>query len=191
MNDKELFELEEMLEHPDVVDELCEEDFHRLAEVYHRNCVNRLSEKILSESMGLDEAFKTGDRVEYDSYGEKKAGVVTGIGKSGTVAFVKPDNFDHAHFMHIANLRKEGKQAKKVTEDELKEHPDYPSYRFHFDEAVRHYNARPLEIREEEKDRLIFSFGMDDRLQQVLKSAAKAMSGQLLKPEEQLHGTFD
>lgn len=132
MTDEELFELEEILEHPEVIDDLCEDDFHRLAEVYHRNCVNRLTAKIMSEVNETDKM-----------------------------------------------------------DEELASHPDYPEYRFHFDEAIRHFLARSPEIREEEQDRLIFSFGMSDRLQQVLKSAAKAMSGQLLKPEEKIHGTFD
>lgn len=132
MNDKELLELEEILEHPDVIDNLCEEDFHRLAEVYHRNSARKVAEEILSSV-----------------------------------------------------------NSTEYSETAIKEHPSYPAYRFHIDEAVRHYTARPEEIREEEQDKLIFSFGMDNRIQKVLTSAAKALSGQLLTPEEQLHGTFD
>lgn len=134
MNDQELLELEEMLEHPDVIDELCEEDFHRLAEVYHRNRAQQFAEQIASE-VALEEGENPDDAIRNSSL--------------------------------------------------------YPTYRFHVDEAVRHFLSRPEDVREEEQDRLIFSFGMDNRIQQVLASAAKALSGQLLTPKEQLHGTFD
>jgi len=138
MNDTELLELESLLESPDIVDELTENDFHQLAGVYHRGQMAKITKKVLEDL-----------------------------------------NSQH-----------------DLSEKAIKSHKDYPLYRHHADEAVRHYNACKMEEVNEEivempdsKER--FAKQMSPRLDDVLRSASKALAGQLLSPEEQLRGTFE
>lgn len=83
-----------------------------------------------------------------------------------------------------------------LSENAIKSHKDYPLYRHHADEAVRHHLAcQTEEVNEEivempdEKER--FAKMMSPRLDDVLRSASKALAGKLLSPEEQLRGTFE
>lgn len=83
-----------------------------------------------------------------------------------------------------------------LSETAIKSHKDYPLYRHHADEAVRHHNACQTEEVNEEivempdaKER--FAKQMSPRLDDVLRSASKALAGKLLSPEEQLHGNYD
>jgi len=83
-----------------------------------------------------------------------------------------------------------------LSETAIKTHKDYPLYRHHADEAVRHYNAcQTEEVNEEIVDmpdsKEKFTKQMSPRLDDVLRSASKALAGKLLSPEEQIHGTFE
>lgn len=138
MTDDELLEIEEILEHPDLIDDLSESSFHQLADVYHRGQMAKITKKIL-EDLSTHHDFSA---------------------------------------------------------DAIKAHKDYPLYRHHADEAVRHHNACQTEEVNEEivempdgKEK--FSKQMSPRLDDVLRSASKALAGKLLSPEEQLRGTFD
>lgn len=118
------------------------------------------------------------------------------------------DELTEDHFHQLAGVYHRGQMAKitkKILEDlnaqhdlsekAIKSHKDYPLYRHHADEAVRHHNACSEEVNEEivempdEKER--FTKMMSPRLDDVLRSASKALAGKILSKEEQLHGTFE
>jgi len=119
------------------------------------------------------------------------------------------DDLTESDFHQLAGVYHRGqmtKITKKILEDlnaqhdlsekAIKSHKDYPLYRHHADEAVRHHEACTTEDVNEEivempdaKER--FTRQMSPRLDDVLRSASKALAGKLLAPEERLHGTFD
>lgn len=118
------------------------------------------------------------------------------------------DDLTESDFHQLAGVYHRGQMTKitqkilgdlnahhDLSEDAIKSHKDYPLYRHHADEAVRHHNAcRTEDVNEEiveiptceEK----FARDMSPRLEDVLRSASKALAGKLLSPEEQIKGTM-
>lgn len=120
------------------------------------------------------------------------------------------DDLTESDFHQLAGVYHRGQMAKvtqkilgdlnaqhDLSENAIKSHKDYPLYRHHADEAVRHHNAcQTTESIEEEivdmpDSKEKFSRQMSPRLDDVLRSASKALAGKLLSPEEQLHGNYD
>lgn len=235
MNDEELLELESLLESPEFIDELTEDHFHQLAGVYHRGQMAKITKKILedlnaqhdlsekaikshkdyplyrhhadeavrhhnacSEEVNLEESAQTnnegrgfhGELVTHfglnnadNMYSQTHSKIKNLLSQSGHLSDVKNPNIavrdylDSQHGRHLYGKHNDHEYVKK----------DFAKFKRSYDPTL-FVNEEIVEM-PDSKER--FTKMMSPKLDDVLRSASKALAGKLLSPEEQLRGTFN
>lgn len=238
MNDEELLELESLLESPEFIDDLTESDFHQLAGVYHRAQLAKITKKILEDLNSqhdlsetaikshkdyplyrhhADEAVRHHNACQTEEVNEGTLNEIAsnnqGYGFHGELVthfgLANADNMYHHIHGKIKNtlnkhkLLSDVKNPNIAVRDYLDSRHGRHLYGNHNDEAYvkkdfsrfkRSYNPKDYmneEIVEMPDAKERFAKQMSPRLDDVLRSASKALAGKLLSPEEQLHGNYD